>query len=446
MPHANETLNQSEDAAAFDYDLSRRLVWYRRMGTLLNSARVQLVGALTSGMIGAHLVRLYYEQIPDDLISYDATIIGTAIAILMGYMIYRKVTSLPGTAALMNIIPAFTISYLTIAAFYFALRLDFSRQQFLLSYLMVVLFFFAVGFVAVRLRKPVYGYVPGGRTMALTGLDYADWIRIRTPQDARIDPQLPIVADFHAEEVTPEWERFLADEAIAGRRIFNAKQLLESLEGKVEIEHLSENSFGHLAPDSIYAPAKFYLDFIFALAAVILLSPLFLLVGLAIRLESKGPAIFRQERMGYRGRVFTIYKFRSMREAPEDASLENDMTQTDDARITLIGRLIRKTRIDELPQIFNILLGQMSWIGPRPETVRLADWYEKELPFYRYRHIVRPGITGWAQVKQGHVTSVWDVRDKLQFDFFYVKNFSIWLDILIVVQTVRVMLTGHGAK
>lgn len=446
MNRANDTASSPDGIMPLDYDFSRRLVWYRRMGTLLNSARVQLLGALFSGILGAHLVRLYYEVLPDEIISYDATIIGTALAVLIGYLIYRKVTSLPGTAALMNIIPAFTISYLTIAALYFALRLDFSRQQFLVSYAMVVLFFFAIGFIAVRLRKPVYGYIQGGRTGTLTGLDYADWLRIRTPQDARIDPQLPIVADFHADEINPDWERFLADEAIAGRRIFNAKQLLESLEGKVEIEQLSENSFGHLAPDSIYAPAKFYLDFLLALAGVVLLSPLFLLVGLAIRLESKGPAIFRQERLGYRGKVFTIYKFRSMREAPAEASIEGDMTQNDDARITFIGRIIRKTRIDELPQIFNILLGQMSWIGPRPETVRLAAWYERELPFYRYRHIVRPGITGWAQVKQGHVTSVTDVRDKLQFDFFYVKNFSVWLDILIVVQTVRVMLTGHGAR
>lgn len=433
-------------AMTLDYDLSRRLVWYRRMGTLLNSARLQLFGALASGLLGAHLVRVYYELTPDELLNYDNSLIGSTLAVLIGYLIYRKVTSLPGTAALMNIIPAFTISYLTIAALFFALRLDFSRQQFLVSFAMVVLFFFAIGFVAVRLRKPVYGYIAGGRTSMLTQIDYAEWIPIRTPLDSRIDPELPIVADFHAEEITPEWERFLADEAIVGRRIFNAKQLLESLEGKVEIGHLSENTFGHLAPDSIYAPAKFYLDFLTALAAVLLLSPLFLLLGLAIRLESKGPAIFRQDRMGYRGQVFTIYKFRSMREAPATSSVETDMTQNDDARVTLIGRIIRKTRIDELPQIFNILLGQMSWIGPRPETVRLAGWYENELPFYRYRHIVRPGITGWAQVKQGHVTSVSDVRDKLQYDFFYVKNFSVWLDILIVIQTLRVMLTGHGAK
>jgi lipopolysaccharide/colanic/teichoic acid biosynthesis glycosyltransferase len=122
------------------------------------------------------------------------------------------------------------------------------------------------------------------------------------------------------------------------------------------------------------------------------------------------------------------------------------MTQAGDARITRIGRFLRRTRIDELPQILNILKGQMSWIGPRPEALKLSAWYEGQIPFYRYRHIVRPGITGWAQVSQGHVTSLSDADLKLQYDFFYVKNFSLWLDILVLLKTVRVVLTGSGAK
>jgi lipopolysaccharide/colanic/teichoic acid biosynthesis glycosyltransferase len=122
------------------------------------------------------------------------------------------------------------------------------------------------------------------------------------------------------------------------------------------------------------------------------------------------------------------------------------MTLTDDQRITRVGRFIRRTRIDELPQIINIIRGEMSWIGPRPETLRLSEWYESEIHFYRYRHIVRPGITGWAQVNQGHVTSVEDVREKLEFDFYYVKHFTLWTDLLILVKTVIVVLTGHGSK
>jgi lipopolysaccharide/colanic/teichoic acid biosynthesis glycosyltransferase len=122
------------------------------------------------------------------------------------------------------------------------------------------------------------------------------------------------------------------------------------------------------------------------------------------------------------------------------------MTQSDDARVTRLGRFLRRTRIDELPQIWNILRGEMSWIGPRPEAMSLSSWYEGELPFYRYRHIVRPGITGWAQVNQGHVCSLSDVDHKLQFDFYYIKNISYWMDILILIKSFRVVLTGFGAK
>ncbi len=440
-------MNIAADTLANDKVHLSRIRLYRRAGAILNSARLQLAGALFVGVFGSYAIREIYENVDDPFLSYSNTNIGTLLAILLGLLFYRKVTSLPGTAALMNTVPAFTLSYFAVAALFFAFRLDFSRQQFFISYLAVIAFFFLIGFIAVRLRRPAYGYVPGGKTDGLTALTYADWIRLASPEDARRHPDLPIVADLSASSLTEEWERFIAEAAISGRRVFNAKQLRESLEGQVEIEHLSENSFGHLAPDSIYAPLKFYIDFIAALAALIVLWPLLLIVAIAIRLESRGPALFKQQRMGYRGQAFTIYKFRSMCAAPPEAvSPVQDMTLADDARITGVGRFIRKTRIDELPQILNILLGDMSWIGPRPETIRLADWYDRELAFYRYRHIVRPGITGWAQVKQGHVTSVDDVREKLEFDFFYVKNFSIWLDALIVIHTVRVILTGHGAK
>ena len=424
-------MNSAADTVSIDARLSQARL-YRRIGAVLHSARVQLIGALLVGVFGSYLIRELYENVDDPLLSYSNTNVGTVLAVLLGLLFYRKVTSLPGTAALMNTVPAFTTSYLAVAALFFAFRLDFSRQQFIISYVAVIAFFFLLGFVAVRLRRPAYGYIPGGKTDQLTEISYADWIRLASPEEARRHADLPIVADLSADTINDDWERFIAEAAISGRRVFNAKQLRESLEGQVEIEHLSENSFGHLAPDSIYAPLKFYIDFASAFIVLLVLSPVLLAVAVA---------------MGYRGRAFMIYKFRSMHEASTSpAHASADMTLTDDARITPIGRFIRKTRIDELPQIFNILRGEMSWIGPRPETLRLAAWYDSELAFYSYRHIVRPGISGWAQVKQGHVTSVSDVRDKLQYDFYYVKNFSIWLDALIIIHTVRVMLTGHGAK
>ena len=122
------------------------------------------------------------------------------------------------------------------------------------------------------------------------------------------------------------------------------------------------------------------------------------------------------------------------------------MTGALDPRITRVGGFLRKSRIDELPQVFNILAAQMSWIGPRPEALVLSSWYTGEIPFYRYRHVVRPGISGWAQVSQGHVAHVDEVHEKLQYDFFYIKYFSPWLDLLILFRTVKTMATGFGAR
>ena len=179
-----------------------------------------------------------------------------------------------------------------------------------------------------------------------------------------------------------------------------------------------------------------------------MLLPVFAVVGLMIRLETPGPALFRQERMGYRGIPFIVYKFRTMRLETAQPAQERAraMTATGDARVTRLGRFLRRTRIDELPQVFNILRGEMSFIGPRPEAMVLSRWYESELPFYRYRHVVRPGISGWAQVNQGHVAEVDQVLEKLHYDFFYIKHFSMWLDLLILFRTVRTVLTGFGAR
>jgi lipopolysaccharide/colanic/teichoic acid biosynthesis glycosyltransferase len=168
---------------------------------------------------------------------------------------------------------------------------------------------------------------------------------------------------------------------------------------------------------------------------------------LAVRLVDGGPVLFRQRRTGRQGRQFTVYKFRTMRiESNIEDQREAAMTGKGDVRITRLGAFLRRMRIDELPQIFNILKWQMSWIGPRPEAQVLSLWYTSEIPFYRYRHVVKPGISGWAQVNQGHVAAVDEVHRKLQYDFYYIKYLSPWLDALIFFRTVKTMLTGWGAR
>jgi lipopolysaccharide/colanic/teichoic acid biosynthesis glycosyltransferase len=176
------------------------------------------------------------------------------------------------------------------------------------------------------------------------------------------------------------------------------------------------------------------------------------LCAIAIRADGEGPVLFRQKRVGHAGKPIVVYKFRTMRpNGTEEEAADHDprraaMTGDDDERITRIGRTLRTLRLDELPQVFNILKWQMSWIGPRPEAQVLSVWYTAEIPFYRYRHVVKPGISGWAQVNQGHVAEVEEVHRKLQYDFYYIKYFSPWLDLLILLRTVKTMLTGWGAR
>jgi exopolysaccharide biosynthesis polyprenyl glycosylphosphotransferase len=212
----------------------------------------------------------------------------------------------------------------------------------------------------------------------------------------------------------------------------------------VRIDHLAENEVGTLLPSPLYAVCKRLIDILGVLVVAPMILPLMLFTAIAIRLDSPGPALFVQNRVGLGNRDFRIYKFRSMR---VDAEADGARLASDgDDRITRVGAFIRKTRLDELPQIWNVLKGDMSLIGPRPEQRVFVDQFDAEIPFYIYRHVVRPGITGWAQVMQGYAGDADATRVKIQYDFYYIKHFSLWLDILIVFKTVRIVLTGWGAR
>jgi sugar transferase (PEP-CTERM system associated) len=186
-------------------------------------------------------------------------------------------------------------------------------------------------------------------------------------------------------------------------------------------------------------------DLIMSGALLLLTLPIMLVAALCIYLESGGPALFRQDRVGQGGRVFTLYKFRSMRNDAESDGTPQ-WAEINDDRSTMVGRLIRKWRIDELPQIFNVLKGEMSFVGPRPERAFFVDQLVTQIPFYALRHTAKPGITGWAQVRYAYGASIDDAIEKLQYDLYYVKNHSLFLDIMILIATVEVVIWGKGAR
>ncbi len=232
-----------------------------------------------------------------------------------------------------------------------------------------------------------------------------------------------------------------------GIRVQEGSSYYEQLTGKIMIEGLRKSwlifSDGFVVSRGRLF-AKRLLDLVVATVGLVLALPFMLLVALAVRLDSPGPIFFRQERVGRRGREFTVWKFRSMRTDAEDGGAR--WAVEGDTRVTRVGRLIRKTRLDELPQLWNVLVGDMSLVGPRPERRMFVDQLKEQCEWYEQRLVVRPGLTGWAQVKAPYASTFEESIEKLKFDLFYIKNLSLFLDISILLSTARIVLLGRGAR
>lgn len=235
----------------------------------------------------------------------------------------------------------------------------------------------------------------------------------------------------------------------AGVQVSELSSFLERETGRIDLASVSHSwlifSDGFASGRMWSAMIKRAFDITVSLLLLVIALPVILITAIAIRLESNGPAIYRQRRVGLYNQPFEIPKLRSMR---QDAELGGQAVwaEKDDPRITRVGRFIRKVRIDELPQIWSVLLGEMSFVGPRPERPQFVEQLEQQIPFYAERHMVKPGITGWAQLNYPYGASIEDARHKLEYDLYYAKNYSPFLDALILVQTLRVILWPSGAR
>jgi exopolysaccharide biosynthesis polyprenyl glycosylphosphotransferase len=224
--------------------------------------------------------------------------------------------------------------------------------------------------------------------------------------------------------------------------------LYQDLTGRVPVSHLGNDWYvalpAHVKNNSrTYMGVKRAWDFGMALFALALTAPLIPLIALAIKLDSPGPAFFKQMRVGKGGKVFKIVKFRTMRHNAE-ANTGAVWATNRDPRITRIGRFLRKSRLDEIPQLWNVVVGDMSFVGPRPERPEFDEELEREIPFYRARRAVRPGLTGWAQVSHGYGNTMLDALRKVEYDLYYIKNESLYLDLMILLRTVAVVLKLGG--
>jgi lipopolysaccharide/colanic/teichoic acid biosynthesis glycosyltransferase len=413
--------------------------------SLLTRKRFQFAGAL---VVGALLPWFLRGPLLPGMLLEPATLNGLAgnvMAIIIAFWLRLSIETYPGIRRSSVILPAALSGHGTVVVWFVLTRFPYDRLGLAAGFLLHVAWLYLLYIYGDRKVRRRIAVVPFGAIQHLQQIDSVDWMQLRRPRLSDTRACNAIVADFGA-DLPDEWEAFLADAALDGRIVYQVKQLQESLTGRVELEQLSENSFGSLLPARGYFYMKGLVDFLWAVAMLPLALPLMGLIALAIRADSAGPVLFRQKRVGHAGRPIVIYKFRTMRPVAMEDERRAAMTQDDDDRITGLGRSLRQLRLDELPQFFNILKWQMSWIGPRPEAEVLSRWYTREIPFYRYRHVVKPGISGWAQVNQGHVAEVDEVHRKLQYDFYYIKYFSPWLDLLILFRTIKTMLTGFGSR
>jgi sugar transferase (PEP-CTERM system associated) len=222
----------------------------------------------------------------------------------------------------------------------------------------------------------------------------------------------------------------------------------EQLTGKLLIERAYPSFLifsDGFAKSTYHHLVKNIIDFSLALFGLTVLLPIMALIALAIKVDSAGPIFYRQERVGKNGKTFMLLKFRSMK---EDAEKETGpvWAEEEDKRVTRVGKIIRKFRMDETPQMINVLRGEMSFVGPRPERPHFVEQLKNEIPFYDKRHAVKPGITGWAQIKYQYGASKNDALEKLKYELYYVKNTSFFLDLLVLFQTVKTALFGNGVR
>ena len=240
----------------------------------------------------------------------------------------------------------------------------------------------------------------------------------------------------------------LLDLRMQGVKIEEAASWLERISGKIEVENLYPSwlVFGEgFRRSPVFRLIRRAISVVISLIGLVIALPLFPLIVLAIRLDSEGPVFYTQTRVGKGGRPFTLVKFRTMRHDAEAAN-GAQWASNNDPRVTRVGRFLRFSRLDEIPQLWCVLKGDMAFVGPRPERPEFVEWLSREIPYYGVRHMVRPGLTGWAQVKYKYGSTVEDAREKLQYDLFYMKNASIGLDLLIMFQTIKTVLLSRGAQ
>jgi exopolysaccharide biosynthesis polyprenyl glycosylphosphotransferase len=318
----------------------------------------------------------------------------------------------------------------------------FSRTVMLSEFIVTTILLVAVHFLQHRLYPRSLGLLPPIDPNQFKAYPYLRVIpvNIRNPDICKLDG---IIADLH-KEYDEKTSRFLANLSQKKIPVYHANKLVEILWGRIPLVELTATEIDAFVPPEFYTSIKRVVDIVLVLALLPLLAVLALVIAIAIKLDSPGPILFQQPRTGRYGTPFNVLKFRSMVATEDTGAIR--FAERNDKRVTPVGRFLRRLRLDELPQMWNVIKGEMSLIGPRPEQLAFTARFDQLIPFYGFRHTLRPGITGWAQVMYGYAASDDQTRAKLEYDFFYIKHISLWLDFVIYAKTIRTIIIGSGAR
>lgn len=408
------------------------------------------IGWLIVSILPAAILFLDNIMTGNMLMTQINSIITSSIAIALSLIGLDRFTQFPGQKSMVTVLPTLLSVGLISGLVLLTFRLPYSVYYLALSSIFGVAFCFVSQVFLRAVTKVTIGYVPIGRCQSLLAIKNVQWVELTQcfqPANHNRMPFHAVVADLADDNLSAEWEKLLAESALQGTPIYNILQVCESLTGRIPIKHLYENNLGSLLPSQSYLLIKRLMDTVVIVISAPIVIPVALFISLILKWESRHShtsILFTQQRIGQGGKLFTMYKFRSMVPNAEESGAQ--MAIEGDMRVTKFGCLIRKTRLDELPQFINVLKGEMSLIGPRPEQLDFVSQFNETIPFYRYRHIVKPGISGWAQVMHGYVDNEDATKVKIEHDFFYIKNFSLTLDLLIVIKTLQTMVTGFGAR
>ena len=373
-----------------------------------------------------------------------------AIAVIVAFWVRLSIEPYPGIRQSYVIFPAAAVGHGSVLFILLMTRLPYDRVGLVLGFALHIFLAYLIWFLVQRRLRLRIGVVPFGQVHDLSHIESVEWVPLSAPslQEAQLYDAL--VVDL-SDDIPDDWERMLADAAVTGLMVYQAKQLAESAHGPRPDRPSVGEQLRHADP----GPRLFLPEVAGGLDC-----------GAdrrAVRVAGDRHRVDHDPSQRWRAGLVQAAAGRPRRRALPGLQVpDDDQRAAADGgerrawprlprriaipRITRLGALLRKTRLDELPQILNILRGEMSWIGPRPEPEGLSPLFVASIPFYRYRYVVKPGITGWAQVNQGYVSGIDQIALKLQYDFYYIKNFSAWLDVLIFFKTLKTMFTGSGAR